>query len=113
MDNPALMQPETRTDAEYEAAVDSLLADMRHMQEVGDPDAERRDGALLQQELAAMRQELRELTQTIQQIQAEMRHDRDMAARDRENLILRLENSQLRSERQLPPGKLQDELPPD
>ena len=41
-----------------------------------------------------------------------MRHDRDVAARDRENLILRLENYLLRSERQLPPGKLQDELPP-
>jgi len=51
-----------------------------------------------------MRQELRALVQAVQQLRFEQQHDRDMAARDRENLMLRLENYLLRHDRGLPPG---------
>ena len=51
-----------------------------------------------------LQKEVRALTQAIQQMQWEQRHDRDVSARDRENLILRLENYLLRAERSLPPG---------
>ena len=66
----------------------------------------------LQEQMTETQEALKALVLVAQQMQAEMRHDRDVAARDRENLILRLENYLLRSERQLPPGRLQDELPP-
>jgi len=56
-----------------------------------------------------VRQELRALTLAVQQMQSEVRHDRDMAARDRENLILRLENYLLRQNRGLPPGTIEGE----
>lgn len=56
----------------------------------------------LRQEMKEMRQELRALSQTVQQIQFEQRHDHDMAVRDRENLMLRLENYLLRHDRGLP-----------
>ena len=36
--------------------------------------------------------EVRALAKAIQQLQWEQKHDRDMAARDRENLMLRLED---------------------
>jgi uncharacterized protein YaaN involved in tellurite resistance len=42
-------------------------------------------------------------TQTIQQGQWEQRCARDRAARDRENMVLRMVNSRLRAERGLPP----------
>ncbi len=58
----------------------------------------------VRQEMKELRDELRALTKVVQQIQWEQRHDRDIAARDRENLILRLENYLLRAERGLPPG---------
>jgi hypothetical protein len=46
----------------------------------------------VQQDLKEMRNEMRALTQMVRDVQWEQKHDRDMAARDRENLILRLEN---------------------
>ena len=60
-----------------------------------------------------MRQELRALTLAVQQRQFEARHDRDIAARDRENLMLRLENYLLRLDRGLPPGALESGPPSD
>ena len=111
MNNLTPKRPEPQTEAEYEAAVDELLAEMRRMQETIEPEPERRDAALLQ-ELVEMRQELRELTQTVRQMQTEMRHDRDMAARSQETMFLRLENRLLRSERHSPLGSLLGELPP-
>ena len=48
------------------------------------------------------------LTQIIQEIKWEQRHDRELAARDREILILRLENYMFRNERGLPPPGLDD-----
>ena len=58
----------------------------------------------MRQEMKELSEELRALAKTVQQGQWEQRHDRDMAARDRENLILRLENYLLRADRGLPPG---------
>ena len=58
----------------------------------------------VQQELKDLTKEVRALAQAIQEIKWEQRHDRDMAARDRENLILRLENYLLKNNRGLPPG---------
>jgi hypothetical protein len=48
------------------------------------------------------------LAGAIHRLALEMRHDRETAARDRENQMLRLENALLRFERRLPPGP-----PPD
>ena len=50
----------------------------------------------LREEMKDVRQELRALILAVQQMHFDMRHDRDMAARDREKLILRLENYLLR-----------------
>ena len=47
---------------------------------------------------------MRTLTQSVQEMHWEQRHDRDMAVRDRENLILRLENYLPRADRGLPPS---------
>lgn len=66
----------------------------------------------MRQELKELRGDLNALAFALQQTQAEQRHDRDMAARDREVLLLRLENFLLRSERGLPPPALSDEPPP-
>ncbi len=93
---------EPQTEAEYEAAVDELLAQLRRMQAPSAPDEERRGDVLLQQ-VREMRQELRQVAQAVQQMQAEMLHARDMAAREREHLLLRMENLLLRSERRTPP----------
>lgn len=58
--------------------------------------------------MKGLREELQTLTQTVQQTQWEQKHDRDMAVRDRENLILRLENYLLRADHSLPPGSGED-----
>ena len=59
----------------------------------------------VRREVTELRDEVRALTQLIQEVKWEQRHDRELAARDRENLILRLENYLLRNERGLPsPG---------
>ena len=47
---------------------------------------------------------LDELNEAVQRLTFELQHDRDMSARDRENLILRLENALLRVDRRLPPS---------
>lgn len=62
----------------------------------------------MRQDLKDLREEVRALTQAVQQGQWEQRHDRDMVARDRENLVLRLENYLLRADRGLPPGDSKD-----
>ena len=43
-----------------------------------------------------------ELAEAVQRLAFALQHDRDMSARDRENLILRLENALLRFDRRLP-----------
>ncbi len=98
MEDPSPEPHEPQTEAEYVAAVDELLAQLRQMQESSVPDMERRDDALLRQ-VREMRQELRQVAQAVQQLQAEMRHARDMAAHEREHLLLHMENLLLRSER--------------
>lgn len=59
---------------------------------------ERHDG-----EMKQMRQDLDRLTKTVEQIIYEIRRDRDASEKDREILLLRLENQLLRFERRLPP----------
>jgi hypothetical protein len=44
------------------------------------------------------------LAEVTQRLLFELERDRDIAARERENLLLRLENAMLRFERRLPPG---------
>ncbi len=57
----------------------------------------------MRRDLNDLRDEIQALTKIIQEVQWERKYDRDMAARDRENLILRLETYLLRKERGLPP----------
>ena len=51
-----------------------------------------------------LRDEIQALTRTVQETKWEQRNDRELAGRDRENLILRLENYLLKNNRSLPPG---------
>lgn len=62
----------------------------------------------VQRDLKELRNEVRALAQLVRDVQWEQRHDREMAARDREILILRLENYMFRNERGLPPPGLED-----
>lgn len=55
-------------------------------------------------EIKELREELRALADLVQQYRWEQRYDRDMAAKDRENLLLRLELYLERGGRSLPPG---------
>lgn len=71
----------------------------------------------LRQGLKEVREELEELrkegAQTIQVLRRlvwELDRDREMPTQQRENLILRLDNTLLRFERRLPPGTPPDEL---
>lgn len=54
-------------------------------------------------EMKQMRQELDALTGTVERILYEIQRDRDATEKDREILLLRLENQLLRFERRLPP----------
>ncbi len=63
----------------------------------------------VRRDIKDLREEVRALTQIIQEIKWEQRHDRELAARDREILILRLENYMFRNERGLPPPGLDDQ----
>ncbi len=49
-------------------------------------------------------QRIDRLVEAVQELTFALQHDRDMSARDRENLLLRLENALLRFERRLPSG---------
>ena len=49
------------------------------------------------------------LADAVRQLAFELQHDRDMSARDREYLLLRLENALLRFERRLPPAGERDQ----
>lgn len=57
----------------------------------------------LQQHQEEQDAKIEQLTQAIQKLAMALQHDRDVASRDRENLILRLENSLLKSGRALVP----------
>jgi len=57
----------------------------------------------LQQHQVNQDERIDKLTEAVQQLALALQHDRDMSARDRENLMLRLENALLRFEQRLPP----------
>lgn len=63
----------------------------------------------LQQADTEQDQRIDRLSEIVQRLLFELERDRDMNARDRENLLLRLENTLLRFERGLPPGSQKDE----
>lgn len=54
-------------------------------------------------DIEKIRVELSTLTKTVERVIYEIRHDRDAAEKDREIVLLRLENQLLRFERRLPP----------
>jgi hypothetical protein len=62
----------------------------------------------LDERLADLRREVETLAAAVQELRLQQQHDRDMAAKDRENLLLRLENYVLRAERRLPPPEPED-----
>ncbi len=106
MANIASSQAAPQTQAEYEAAFDLLMAEAEHLNTL--MDSHRSEIERLKVETSALRDETHAMLarmdaeQAVQQMQWEQRHDRDMAVRDQENLILRMENSRLRAERDLP-----------
>jgi chromosome segregation ATPase len=72
----------------------------------------------LRQGLKEVRDEIREtnrkldlLAVVVQRLDLRLDHERETAARDRENLILRLDNTLLRFERRLPPSSPPDDAP--
>jgi len=56
----------------------------------------------LQQDVKDVRLELRAVSEMLQLLRVEFHNERDVQARDRENLVLRLENTLLKFERRLP-----------
>lgn len=100
-------QPAPQTTAEYEAIFERLIAEAESIHEQMGRD--RIEIERLKVETQIIRDETRTLladmdtTQTVQQGQWEQRCARDRAARDRENIILRMANSRLRADRGLPP----------
>lgn len=56
----------------------------------------------LRQAIAKLNERVDLLAGVTQRLLFELERDRDIAARERENLLLRLENAMLRSERRLP-----------
>ena len=67
----------------------------------------------LRQELATINERLRDQAAQMEMLAYELRREREMAARDRENLMLRLENALLRFERRIPPGPDSDSSGPE
>ena len=59
----------------------------------------------LQQADIAKDERIERLTSAVQRLAFELEQDRNLSARDRENLVLRLENMLLRSDRGLPSGE--------
>lgn len=56
-----------------------------------------------------LRQEMRRMAAFMQWVLFELERDRELSARDRENLRLSLDNRLLRFERRLPPGRSESE----
>ena len=57
----------------------------------------------MREEFRALRQDMNGLSRLVERVIFEVQKDREAAARDRENLVLRLENALLRSGKSLPP----------
>jgi hypothetical protein len=53
-------------------------------------------------QIEKQQRQIEELTLIVQRLMFELLRDRDLAARNRENLLLRLENEMLKFERRLP-----------
>jgi len=107
MSNITSAQPAPQTEAEYEAVFERVMVEA---QSIADNTNEqvRRDRSeidLLKAETKTIRDETRPLLAGIDATQAqwEQRRDRDIAACDQKNIILRAENDRLRSARGLPP----------
>ena len=98
-----------RTDAEYEAEIDAMLAEMRQMdekshdtwEEIERLKAESKTSRASTDAIAAQTDWRHD---AIARILEEMEQDRKLARLRHENLVLRLENIILRIERRLPPG---------
>lgn len=63
----------------------------------------------IRQDINRLRQEMGEVTRIVERLALEWQREHETAARDREILQLRLENTLLRFERGLPPGGHPDE----
>lgn len=106
MANVVTVQSAPQTQAEYEAAFERLMAEAESIDERMRRD--RVDIERLKAETNALRDETRAMliemdaSHSAKKSQWEQQCIRDIAARDQENLILRMENSRLRAERALP-----------
>lgn len=58
----------------------------------------------LRQEMKALTMRVDQLTDAVQQIAFELRRTQEVSAKDRENLLLRMELALLKSGRELPPA---------
>jgi predicted nucleic acid-binding Zn-ribbon protein len=93
-----------RTEAEYRAAVQDVLEEIRLVNERMTRDREavdRQEPA--RREVQELRTEVRSLAAAVRELQSEVSHLRALAARDREYLELRLENHALRTARDAAP----------
>src|SRR5947207_479677 len=103
MEEPTTAADEPKTDAEYEAEVDALLAQMRQMDEKSDRTWE--EIGRLKGESQAIRAPSDDITaridrrlESIFDLLQQMKHDRELDRLRHENLVLRLENTLLRFE---------------
>ena len=102
MSEQTVLQSEPQTEEEYRAAVHQILAEIRRLNRQMEVDRAERERVRAESEILKA-QTRRILADMGQRISLEQQHDREMAAKDRENLLLRLENYVLRAERRLPP----------
>ena len=69
-----------------------------------------RDTRTNKEEIVELRRELDELTNAVERLSFELRAVREEDRHERDKLLLRIENTVLRIERHLPPGKEQRKL---
>jgi hypothetical protein len=104
-----------KTDAEYEAEVNALLAQMQQMNEKSDRTGEETERLKAESETIRAGSDViaaridRRLDSIFDLLQR-MEHDRKLDQLRHENLVLRLENTLLRFERRLPPGAAPNDL---
>jgi hypothetical protein len=116
MEESTAPSPEPSTDAEYEAAVNEVLAEMRRMDQQADhtPRGAEQPGdesATILTALERVTTRMDRCLASLDRVLLELQHHHKIARLQHENLILRLEKVLLRFERRLPRGSSPDNGP--
>jgi hypothetical protein len=108
--------PEPSTDAEYEAAVHELLAEIgrvneRAARELVEAELPDDQSSAVQAAIDRLATWVDRCLDSLSTILLMLEHDRELARLQHDNLALRIENALLRLERRLPPGSPPDVTP--